>query len=101
MLVHLMSDCSALIGYTLINLRPQSLRYRTYLFVLLLCPFDNPVGIGTFVIGLSQISSCFPFKVKCIGIFGMLIFFITTISELSHFENSFWCEVRNSSNIAL
>ena len=29
------------------------------LFVLSLCPFDISVGVGTFVIGLSQISSFF------------------------------------------
>ena len=28
-------------------------------FVLSLCPFGNSVGIGVFVIGLSQISSFF------------------------------------------
>ena len=31
------------------------------LFVLSLCPFDISVGVGAFVIGLSQISSFFSF----------------------------------------
>ena len=31
------------------------------LFVLTLCPFDVSVGVGAFVIGLSQISSFFSF----------------------------------------
>ena len=39
---------------------------------------------------------CFLLNVKIIGI----ILFITTILDLSHFENSFWREVRNSANIA-
>ena len=32
------------------------------LFVLSLCPFDISVGVGAFVIGLSQISSFFSFQ---------------------------------------
>ena len=36
------------------------------LFVLSLCPFDISVGVGAFVIGLSQISSFFSFKVDVI-----------------------------------
>ena len=38
---------------------PQPLFDRTFLalFVLSLCPFDIFVGVGAFVIGLSQISS--------------------------------------------
>ena len=52
--------------------RPKSVRNRflidffVALFVLSLCPFDISVGVGAFVIGLSQISSFFsyvPFKV--------------------------------------
>ena len=45
--------------------RPKSVRNRCIielfvaLFVLSLYPFDNSVGIGAFVIGLSQISSFF------------------------------------------
>ena len=49
--------------------RPMSVRNRcTYnrffvtLFVLSLHPFDNYVGIGAFVMGLSQISSSFLYK---------------------------------------
>ena len=34
------------------------------LFVLSLCPFDISVGVGAFVIGLSQISSFFSFTLK-------------------------------------
>ena len=34
------------------------------LFVLSLCPFDISVGVGAFVIGLSQISSFFSFQEK-------------------------------------
>ena len=47
--------------------RPKSVRNRCLielfvaLFVLSLCPFDISVGEGAFVIGLSQISSCFFF----------------------------------------
>ena len=43
--------------------RPKSVRNRCViklfveLFVLSLCPFDISVGVGAFVIGLSQISS--------------------------------------------
>ena len=43
---------------------PKSVRNRCVielfvaLFVLSLCPFDISVGVGAFVIGLSQISSC-------------------------------------------
>ena len=43
--------------------RPKSVRNRCLtdlfvaLFVLSLCPFDISVGVGAFVIGLSQISS--------------------------------------------
>ena len=40
--------------------RPQSVRNRCvidFFFVFSLCPFDIPVGVGAFVIGLSQISS--------------------------------------------
>ena len=32
------------------------------LFVLSLCPFDISVGVGAFVIGLSQISSFFSYE---------------------------------------
>ena len=45
--------------------RPKSVRNRCIielfvaLFVLFLFPFDNSVGIGDFVIGLSQISTFF------------------------------------------
>ena len=45
--------------------RPKSVRNRCVielfvtLFVLSLCPFDISVGVGAFVIGLSQISSFF------------------------------------------
>ena len=45
--------------------RPKSVRNRCVielfvaLFVLSLCPFDVSVGVGTFVIRLSQISSFF------------------------------------------
>ena len=45
--------------------RPKSVRNRCVielfvaLFVLSLCPFDISVGVGDFVIGLSQISSFF------------------------------------------
>ena len=45
--------------------RPKSVRNRCLielfvaLFVLSLCPFDISVGVGAFVIGLSQISSFF------------------------------------------
>ena len=45
--------------------RPKSVRKRCVielfvaLFVLSLCPFDISVGVGAFVIGLSQISSFF------------------------------------------
>ena len=45
--------------------RPMSVRNRCEIelfggvFVLSLCPFDISVGIGVFVIGLSQISSFF------------------------------------------
>ena len=45
--------------------RPKSVRNRCVIelfcgvFVLSLCPFDISVGIGAFVIGLSQISSFF------------------------------------------
>ena len=34
------------------------------LFVLSFCPFDTPVGVGAFVIGLSQISYFFSFLSK-------------------------------------
>ena len=45
--------------------RPKSVRNRSVielfvaLFVLSFCPFDISVGVGAFVIGLSQISSLF------------------------------------------
>ena len=45
--------------------RPKSVRNRCVielfvaLFVLALCPFDISVGVGAFVIGMSQISSFF------------------------------------------
>ena len=45
--------------------RPKSVRnpciieFFVALFVLSLCPFDISVGVGAFVIGLSQISSFF------------------------------------------
>ena len=48
--------------------RPKSVRNRCLielfvaLFVLSLCPFDISVGVGAFVIGLSQISSFFSCK---------------------------------------
>ena len=50
--------------------RPTSVRNRCVielfcgLFVLSLCPFDISVGVGAFVVGLSQISSVFSFKGK-------------------------------------
>ena len=42
-------------------------------FVLSLCPFDISVGVGAFVIGLSQISSFFSYtrlkhSVKAVGL---------------------------------
>ena len=37
------------------------LRFFVALFVLSLCPFDISVGVGAFVIGLSQISSFFSY----------------------------------------
>ena len=48
--------------------RSKSVRIRCVielfvaLFVLSLCPFDISVGVGTFVIGPSQISSFFSYK---------------------------------------
>ena len=48
--------------------RPKSVRNRCVidffvaLFVLSLCPFDFSAGVGAFVIGLSQISSFFSYK---------------------------------------
>ena len=48
--------------------RPKSVRNRCLielfvaLFVLSLCSFDISVGVGAFVIGLSQISSFFSFR---------------------------------------
>ena len=49
--------------------RPKSVRNRCLielffvaLFVLSLCPFDISVGVGAFVIGLSQISSFFSYN---------------------------------------
>ena len=45
--------------------RPKTVRNRCVIelfvafFVLSLCPFDISVGVGAFVIGLSQISSFF------------------------------------------
>ena len=48
--------------------RPKSVRNRCVIelfaasFVLSLCPFDISVGVGAFVIGLSQISSFFSYK---------------------------------------
>ena len=50
--------------------RPKSVRNRCVielfvaLFVLSLCPFDISVGVGAFVIGLSQISSFFSWNVQ-------------------------------------
>ena len=47
--------------------RPKSVRNRSVielfvaLFVLSFCPFDISVGVGAFVIGLSQISSFFSY----------------------------------------
>ena len=47
--------------------RPKSVRNRCVielfvaLYMLSLCPFDISVGVWAFVIGLSQISSFFPF----------------------------------------
>ena len=47
--------------------RPKSVRNRCVIelfgdvFVLSCCPFDSPVGIRAFVMGLSQISSFFLF----------------------------------------
>ena len=47
--------------------RPKSVRNRCVIelfvafFVLSLCPFATSVGVGAFVIGLSQISSFFSF----------------------------------------
>ena len=38
------------------------------LFVLSLCPFDISVGVGAFVIGLSQISSFFSLKIKYVDL---------------------------------
>ena len=63
--------------------RPKSVRNRCViffvaLFVLSLCPFDISVGVGAFVIGLSQISSFFSFIIKVrmdTPIFYFLIFF--------------------------
>ena len=46
-----------------VGLRPKSVRNRSVieffvaLFNLSFCPFDISVGVGAFVIGLSQISS--------------------------------------------
>ena len=37
----------------------QGVSFFVALFVLSLCPFDISVGVGAFVIGLSQISSFF------------------------------------------
>ena len=51
--------------------RPKAVRNRylielfVALFVLSHCPFDISVGVGAFVIGLSQISSLFPKLLKC------------------------------------
>ena len=55
--------------------RPKSVRNRCLielfvaLFVLSLCPFDISVGVGAFVIGLSQISSFFSFSIYKANIF--------------------------------
>ena len=45
---------------------PQPLCNRTFaaLFVLSFCPFDISVGVGAFVIGLSQISSFFSYTIR-------------------------------------
>ena len=45
--------------------RPKSVRNRCvielfyYVVCVVICPFDSSVGIGAFVIGLSQVSSFF------------------------------------------
>ena len=41
--------------------RPKSVRNRCVIVVLSFCPFDLFVGIGSFVIGLVQISSFFSY----------------------------------------
>ena len=62
--------------------RPKSVRNRCVielfmaLFVLSLCPFDISVGVGAFVIGLSQISSFFSFQVQ-----GQICFFTLALSS--------------------
>ena len=52
------------------NDRPKSVSNRSVielfvaLFLLSFCPFDISVGVGAFVIGLSQISSFFSWWIK-------------------------------------
>ena len=41
------------------------------LFVLSLCPFDISVGVGAFVIGLSQISSIFSLQIEVQFLFAL------------------------------
>ena len=55
--------------------RPKSVRNRCVIevfggvFLLSRCFLDFSVGVGAFVIGLSQISSFFSFKYSCKGFF--------------------------------
>ena len=48
------------------------------LFVLSLCPFDISVGVGAFVIGLSEISSFFSLKSsKCV--FDVVLYMLNVV----------------------
>ena len=49
------------------------------LFVLSLCPFDISVGVGAFVIGLSQISSFFSICIDHVHILLHMAIFVGTI----------------------
>ena len=53
------------------------------LFVLSLCPFDISVGVGAFVIGLSQISSFFSFDGCMSSILAMVELFIKLTAEFN------------------
>ena len=70
-------------------------------FVLSLCPFDISVGVGAFVIGLSQISSSFSLKRINTILRHVIIYHFTSCEILAKFElnwinnNLIWTQYEN------
>ena len=73
-----------------------------YMYIDLLWIFLPVISVITFhqFVYINKDNTCLAYGTLKSSHVRLAILFITTIYELSHFENSFWREVRNSSNLA-